>query len=90
MSQHINVPLTTETLKAIKDAASSAWSVDPETGEHYRENGGMSLLELLSLMSGSLGGESVYEDGVFVAEHPTITIPDLVVHLVEEIERLRG
>lgn len=90
MSQQVNVPLTVETLKAIKDAANSSWSVDPDTGDHYKESGGMSLFELLEFMSGSLGGESIYEGGVFVAANPTITVQDLIVDLVEEIERLRG
>lgn len=90
MSNLIDVPLTTETLKAIKEAAQSVYDFDPDTDSPFVVGGGMVLSDLLNLMSGSLGAEGT-EDGIFAyIDVPTITKDELIVALVEEIERLRG
>lgn len=86
----MSFPIDEITLNVIKDALTTPWEVDPETGDHYRENGVPSLYQLLEFMSGPEDfSEEEYGDSVMVSNRPTYSTGDLILALIDEIERLR-
>lgn len=86
----MSFPVDEITLNVIRDSLTTPWEVDPETGDHYRENGVPSLYQLLEFMSGPEDFSEEESSGiVMVSNRPTYSPGDLILALIDEIERLR-
>lgn len=86
------IPVDEAGLAILRDAVNSAWLVD-EDGNHYMEDGQFSLSRYLEFLSGYDKSMLVEADdcpNLMVYPHPVYTSNDVILALIEEIERLRS